>query len=253
VPDVSDDLFDRPAAMRLDAVDRLGLRGEERLAGLVTGAGYPDALAPIARALGGVAGLLCDVGAGLGAASAHLAAVAGIPTVGVEPEAHTAGLARRAFPGLPMAAASADAVPFSTGACAAVTLLGTTSLLADLDAVLTETARVLAPGGLLGVSDLGLVPGATEPPEGPNHFRTTADLAGALTARGFVVQDVWEAPADLATRWDAPAQRVDDEIARRHGGSEAYRTWRADRDRLGDLIADGRLGLTTLVARAQPA
>nr|MBA3604530.1 hypothetical protein [Acidimicrobiia bacterium] len=46
-----DDVFDRPSQWRADALRALGLRGEQRVAGAVTGAGYPDALAPIVAAV----------------------------------------------------------------------------------------------------------------------------------------------------------------------------------------------------------
>ena len=61
---VSDvDVFDRPVAWRLHAVERLGLGGEDRLAGLAIGAGYPDALEPVRDAIVRVDGTVCDIGA----------------------------------------------------------------------------------------------------------------------------------------------------------------------------------------------
>jgi hypothetical protein len=81
-------------------------------------------------------------------------------------------------------------------------------------------------------------------------FRPLEVLTSALGEHGFDVVRAWRAPADLATRWDAVGDLVDDEIERRHGGSAAYATWRADRDRLGELITEGALELGTVTAVA---
>src|SRR5699024_988734 len=110
---MSNDVFDRPALMRLDVVERLGLRGEERIAGLATGAGYPDALDPIVDALSGRAGFVVDVGAGLGAAAAFIARTAAVDVKGVEPEVRVARRAGDAFPEIAVVAGTADRLPFA--------------------------------------------------------------------------------------------------------------------------------------------
>jgi hypothetical protein len=43
---------------------------------------------------------------------------------------------------------------------------------------------------------------------------------------------------------------VDDAIERRHGHTELYAEWRADRDRMGRLIGAGELEVATLTATA---
>lgn len=244
---MSEELFDRPAAMRLAAVERLGLGGEQRVAGLVTGAGYPDSLQPIVEAFRSLEGMVLDVGAGLGAASVWLRDQAGVDVVGVEPEARAARLARRAFPGLPMSCGTADAIPVRSGACVGIAMLGTVSLLGDVDAALAEAVRVLRPGGIVAVTDLCLVEGAVLPP-GANVFRSSRRLADALGEHGCTVTDLWDAPATADTRWDATTALVDDEIASRHEGTEEFRTWKADRNHLRDLIVDGVLEVATVIA-----
>jgi SAM-dependent methyltransferase len=245
----NDELFDRPAAMRLAAVERLDLTGEDRIAGLVTGAGYPNSLEPIAAALRNQQGPVLDLGAGLGAASAWLSERAGIPVVGVEPEGRAAALGRRAFPGLPMACGSADAVPVRSGSCGGVVMLGVLSLVADLDAALGEALRVVRPGGVVGVTDLCLAEGAVLP-SGANVFRSSRRLAQALEARGCTVTDVWGAPGTLDTRWGAITKRVDDEITARHEGTDALRAWNDDREHLHDLIVEEVLEIATIIALA---
>lgn len=244
---MNDELFDRPAVMRLAAVERLGLAGEERIAGLVTGAAYPDALVPIVDACRGRRGLVLDVGAGLGAASVWLRDEAGVEVVGVEPEGRAAGLARRAFPQLAMSCGTADALPVRSGACVGVVMLGTASLLEDLGPALAEAVRVARPGGVIAVTDLCLVGGAVRP-SGANVFRSASRLAAALEEHGCTVTDVWDAPATLDTRWGDTTALVDDEIAARHGGTEEFRAWKADRDHLHELIVDGSLEVATVTA-----
>ena len=225
------------------------MTGEERIAGLVTGAGYPDALGPVLEVFAGLPGLICDVGAGLGAATWWLAGQGAVDVMGVEPEPSTAALARRVHPDLPMAAGVATALPLRAGQCDGVAALGVVSLLDDLDGLLDEVRRVLGSDGRVAITDLCAVGGAVlRPPSTVNVFRPLDVLTSALGEHGFDVVRVWRAPADLSTRWDAVGDMVDDEIERRHGGSAAYAAWREDRDRLGGLIGDGALELGTVTA-----
>ena len=243
-------MFDRPALMRAAAVDRLGLRGEERIAGLVTGADYPDALQPLVEVVTDVARRICDVGAGLGAGSVHLARGSGVDVVATEPEVRTARTAREWFPGLEVAAAEATHLPFAARTCGAVTFLGAVSLVADLDTLLAEAARVVLGGGCLGIADLVRAPGR-QARGGPKSFRTVEELVASAATHGFGGADVWDAPADLATRWDPVKARVDEEMERHHAGSDAIAAWREDRRQLRALIAAGTLRLATVTAVAR--
>ena len=131
-----------------------------------------------------------------------------------------------------------------------MTLLGVVSLVDDLDVVLAEVARVLAPGGVVGITDLCTVGEDRRAPAGsPNVFRSAELLTAALAAHGIRVTDRWSAPADLETAWDDVGRRVDDEITRRFAAEPAYDAWRDDRRRLHDDITAGALVVETIVAR----
>ena len=129
----SDDVFDRPAQWRLEAIRHLGLTGEARVAGAVTGAGYPQALDPIVAALRSCR-CVCDVGAGLGGASAWLAANAGLEVIAVEPEWASARAARDLFPALPVVVGAADSLPLRDGTCDAAVCSLVLCSVADLRA-----------------------------------------------------------------------------------------------------------------------
>jgi SAM-dependent methyltransferase len=247
------DVFDDPSRWRLAAVRSLGLTGADRVAGVVTGAAYPDALAPIIEGLGETTGVVCDVGAGLAGASQWIAsqrAGAAGSVVAIEPESASVTAAAELFPGLGIVQGAATALPLGDGCAGGVLLLGVLSLIADLDRVLTEVARVLAPGGVVGITDLCGVDEHRREPEGSiNVFRSAELLIVALEARGIQVTDRWTAPVDIPTAWDDVRRRVDDEITRRFAAEPAYEAWEADRLRLHDDIAAGRLVVETIVAR----
>lgn len=245
-----DDLFDRPARWRAEAVADLGLHGEERIAGLVTGAGYPDALVPIVDSFAGSSGPLCDVGSGLGAAAAWVGQRSSATILAAEPEVHTADLARANFPRLSVVTATAARLPLAAGSCSAVSLLGVVSLVDDLDALIAEATRVLHGGGRVAIADLVAAADETVTvPEAGNVFRPVDVLERTLIAAGCAIDEVWTESAQLTTAWDATTERVDREIERCHAGSAAYAAWSEDRQRLGELIAGGTVRLATIVAK----
>jgi len=241
-------VFDRAAQLRVAAVTHLGLRDEERIAGLVTGAGYPDALDPIVDALAAVTGPVADVGAGLGAASAYLAVRGRCRVVAVEPESGAAGLAAELFPELVTVVGEAAALPLAAGRCGAITFLGALSLVPDLDPVLGETARVLRAHGRLGLTDLCLTGEATERTTDANVFRSVGSLVAALDDHGFDVDLVETMPASCETRWTAISARVEEAMEEQFGDHPVMVAWREDGAGLHDLIASGTLEVATILA-----
>ncbi len=247
---VSDvELFDRPTAWRFHAVERLGLSGEDRVAGLAMGAGYPAALAPIREVVSDLDGYVCDVGSGLGAAATWVGGSGAARMVAIEPEIRAAALARRAFPDLEVVSGSAMAIPLRDGRCAAATLLGLVSLVEDLSAVLAEVSRVVRVGGWVGLTDLVTASGTTTIPSAGNHLRSIEELAAAFGEHGIELHRAVEVSSVADGGWAAVASAVNEEVGRRHAGTPAYEAWRSDGEVLGRMMADGELRVMTLVAR----
>jgi len=245
----SDDVFDRPAQWRLEAIRHLGLTGEARVAGAVTGAGYPQALDPIVAALRSCR-CVCDVGAGLGGASAWLAANAGLEVIAVEPEWASARAARDLFPALPVVVGAADSLPLRATHVDGVTMLGVLSLIANDMEILAEALRVIRPGGVVGITDLWATsPGVGGDPASDNEFRTVEQLTATLRRVGADVLEVSAVALGSDQRWDRIGERVDDEIVAAHAGDDGFVAWRDDRKRLRTAIEAGELHAATVTAR----
>jgi SAM-dependent methyltransferase len=242
------DVFDEPARWRGEAVERLGLKGEARMAAVAPGAAFPVALLPLLRHLELAPGdTVVDLGAGLGGASAWLRARTGAEAVAVEPAAGSAAAAKQLFTDLPVVIATSSASAVRGGVADAVTLLGVTSLIGDLTATLTEARRLLRRGGRLGLSDVCLAEGDLER-HGPNTFRSLARLAAEMTGAGFLCIEVAAGEADLTTEWHELAGAVDDAVEAAHAGDPAFPAWRADQQHITRLASGGYLHAATIVA-----
>lgn len=93
-----------------------------------------------------------DLGCGSGISTAALSALAD-RVVGVEPVTAMLLFAGDVAPGAAFVAGCAEALPFSSAAFQLVTAAGSLNFADDLNAALSETRRVLAPGGTLIIYD----------------------------------------------------------------------------------------------------
>lgn len=110
--------------------------------------GYPDEA--VGWALGGPAAHVVDLGAGTGELTEALLRRPGTSVTAVEPDGAMLDELRSRLPAVRALAGSAEAVPLPD-ACADAVVVGTAWHWFDAPRALTEIARVLRPGGALGV------------------------------------------------------------------------------------------------------
>lgn len=137
-------MFDRIAA-RYDLLNRVISLGLDR--------GWRRALIEETRR-DAPPGALLDLATGTGDV-AILAAASGLEVVGLDPSAEMLREARRKAPGLRFELGSAEALPFVDGSFAMATMAFGIRNVADRPRALAELARVLVPGGRLGILELG--------------------------------------------------------------------------------------------------
>jgi SAM-dependent methyltransferase len=92
-----------------------------------------------------------DLAAGTGKLTRLLSPVAGDALVAVEPVAGMRATLHRLLPGVPVVAATAEALPFADASLDAITVAQAWHWF-DHDAATAEAARVLRPGGRLGLA-----------------------------------------------------------------------------------------------------
>lgn len=135
--------------------------------------------------------LVADIGCGRGA-SLPLISGRGFTPMGLDPSPRLLAEARRHDEKAALVQATAEAVPFRGGTFAAVLCECVLSITHDPRAALDEMRRILAPGGLLVLTDLYL-----RDPVDPGTPRTAGCAAGAvprhvveerLHAAGFFVR-----------------------------------------------------------------
>jgi SAM-dependent methyltransferase len=182
-----------------------------------------------------------DDGAGVGGPAGWLAAERGVRPVCAEPMADAVAASRRLFR-LPGVVAAAQQLPFAGGSFDAAWCLGVLCTISDKAAALAELRRVLADGGRLGLLVFAAIGPLTPPlPEG-NSFPALEELRGLVEGAGFTVTAATEADLhDSPPGWDARADAVDEEVARRHAEAPELRQAREQAGRVGRLLADGEL------------
>jgi SAM-dependent methyltransferase len=144
-------------------------------------------------------GRALDVGCGTGRHTAWLAA-AGHDVVGIDPSPQMLARARERLPGVEFRDGDVGALPAADGEAALVVCALALSHVPSLDAALAELARVLAPAGLLVVSNIHPVATAIlgwrawfRRPDGsraaiPEHPHLAADYVAGFTSAGLRVE-----------------------------------------------------------------
>ena len=243
--------FDTVAAWTEQAVADLG--PDYALPAACRGSGSPSALAWLAEAMHVTRGqTVLDTGAGVGGPAAWLRDHYGAQVVTTEPMPAATAAAHRLF-GLPAVDAWSQALPLrprSVDAAWALGVLDTTPDRGSKAAVLGELARVLRPGGALGLLVLvRRVEELVDPPEG-NDFPTADALEALLQEAGFAVVQTLPVGslADAPVDWTARADRVEAEIERRHAAEPGWQVAEQQGQRIGRLLAEEQVSAVLLHA-----
>jgi SAM-dependent methyltransferase len=239
--------FDTVAAWTADAA--LALGPDHFLPAGCRGSGSPGALRWLLDRLElGPGDRLLDAGAGVGGPAAFAAAEAGVRPLLSEPEAGACRAARRLFD-LPVVQAGSD-LPFADASVDAVWSLGVLCTVPDQPHFVAELARVLRPGGRLGLLVFVAAGPLPEQPVG-NDFPTRERLDALLAGAGLTVHD--SAAADefpgVPAGWQEQADAVEAELERQHGDDEAWQVAQRQSAAIGRLLAGGHLAGTLMVAR----
>lgn len=267
------ELFDDIARWQADAAEVLGLQGIELVAALSPGPGFPQLLGVLAERIGDHVArdpaapkarhvTVVDLGAGLGGATAWLAAATGTKVIGVEPAAGSREAAHRLFGGLDVREGAAADTGLDATSADVVIAVGVTSLLDDLGGVFAEARRLLVPGGFLGVVDMFLADGDVQV-DGTNTLRSVAETIRLARAAGFdaelvpAARDDADQPVEMiaattgplvaatdatpAADWAGAAARLSAEVSAEHPGSPAVEAWLGDRRKLAGWTESGHV------------
>ncbi|MFB9315553.1 class I SAM-dependent methyltransferase [Nocardioides plantarum] len=241
------DEFDTYARWTADAVAELG--DDHALPAACRGSGSPAALDWLAGRMGLRRGTrLLDSGAGVGGPAEHVARGLGVVPVLAEPMEGACRAAARLFDN-PVVVGDGAALPFPDGAFDAVWSLGVLCTVDDKVALLAELARVVVPGGPVGLLVFERrVEHLADQPEG-NSFPTSAELAAHLERAGLVVRDeTWVEDLPATPRdWTRAVEEVERVIARDHGDDEGFRVAQRQSDQVGHLMGDGLVAGRLLV------
>jgi SAM-dependent methyltransferase len=243
------DEFDTMAAWTADAVAAIGT--EYAIPAACRGSGSPAAMRWLAGRLGLRAGMrLLDCGAGMGGPAELVARQFGVRPVLAEPMESACRAASRLF-GRPVVAAAGERLPFADAAFDAVWSLGVLCTAPDQPGLLAELRRVARPDALVGLLVYQrTIEQLPTQPEG-NSFRTDAELAALLARTRLAVLEQADL-SDFAAAdedWQAAADRVEQEVERRHGTDPRWRTARRQEQIIGQLISAGLVAGRLLVLR----
>ncbi|GAC1321240.1 MAG: class I SAM-dependent methyltransferase [Acidimicrobiales bacterium] len=215
------------------------------------GSASPAALAWLAESLQvPPRGRFLDTGAGLGGPAAWIAERYDVRAVLAEPMAGAAGGSHRLF-ALPAVVAWSEALPFASGSFDAAWALGVLSTTAAQGEILAEVRRVLRPSGRLGLLVFTAAAEIHDPPAG-NHFPTEGQLLELLDRAGFWVAQIVDAPtlAGAPVAWTARMERVEEELAARHGADAGWVEAKDQERRMGELLRGGQVQPRLVLATA---
>ena len=218
-----------------DVVDELG--PEYAIVAGCRGSGDPALLDWLAQACGvGPETALVDVGAGVGGAAAWVAETYGARPALVEPMEAACRAARRMF-GWDAVRARGEALPFGDGQFDVVWCVGVLCTVHEKQALLHEIARVLRPGGSLGMTVLVADPALHSAVPKGNEFPEADEVRDLIAGAGLTLRALTEAPnGTTPTEWVLKADQVDEMLRKQHGNDQAWRESEKQGRKLSHLL-----------------
>lgn len=192
-----------------------------------------------------------DVGCGIGGPGRWLERATGCEVVGIDVMEDSVRGLRRLWPDADVLASSCSALPFADRSFDGAWALGVLETVEDKSATLNEVARVVRPGGSLGLYSF-TTEQEVEAPRA-DAFESSDSLAQRLGAAGWtlveyrLVNDLPSAPPV----WIEQAKAVKAEIARRHAGDEIYPDIAGELEKIGRLCSSGQVEPWVFIARKE--
>jgi SAM-dependent methyltransferase len=249
VGDESGAILNVATLWRCEAIVRLGLEGESRIAAASPGAAFPQMLDFLVRNVEAApSGTVIDVGAGLGGTAETLRRASGRTVLALDASRHACAGARTLFPDVPVAQADPSRLPARDGSIAAAVSCGLLSTLAEPESMMSEVRRVIREQGRFVVVDLASATSLAVH-VGDKVFASVEQILGSLSDTGFEVVDQAIGLTSLSDWALADADIARDVAAHRRGVAE-FEYWLDDRRRFERMMSSDRVMMIGVAVRS---
>ena len=233
------------AVWRCEAIVRLGLEGESRIAAASPAAAFPQMLDFVARNVEAAPqGTVIDIGAGLAGTAETLRRASGRAVLAFDASRHACAGARTLFPDVQIAQADPSLLPVRDGSVAAAISCDVLSRLADPEAMMSEVRRVIREQGRFVVVDLASA-SALAVRAGDKVFSPVERILGSLSDSGFEVVDQAIGLTNVSDWALADADIARDVAVHRRGVAE-FEYWLDDRRRFERMMSSSSVMMVGL-------